>query len=84
MHSVVARWLGLAEPVYSGRSAVRGLAVFPQGHGLDNNVQQYLGLGRRAGFVPLNDKEIYWFFTCTSPAKGSKHQTIPFVLLSDN
>ncbi|KAM1101086.1 hypothetical protein ACFX13_007612 [Malus domestica] len=70
IHSVVARWLGLAEPVYSGRWAVRGLAVFPEGHRLDYNVQQYVGLNRRAGFVPLNDKEIYWFFG-TSPAKGT-------------
>ncbi|KAL6505619.1 hypothetical protein OROHE_022998 [Orobanche hederae] len=71
VHSVVARWLGLHEPVYSGRSAVRGLAVYPQGHGLEQNVRQYVGSGRRAGFIPLNDKEIYWFFTCTYPAKGT-------------
>ncbi|KAM2000386.1 hypothetical protein COP2_007685 [Malus domestica] len=70
IHSVVARWLGLAEPVYSGRWAVRGLAVFPEGHRLDYNVQQYAGLNRRAGFVPINDKEIYWFFG-TSSAKGT-------------
>ncbi|KAF8404437.1 hypothetical protein HHK36_009322 [Tetracentron sinense] len=30
VHSVVAQWLGLKAPVHSGRSAVRGLAVFPQ------------------------------------------------------
>ncbi|KAM5587760.1 monooxygenase 2-like [Rosa sericea] len=71
VHSVVSRWLGLREPVLSGRSAVRGLAVYPQGHGLDQNVRQYVGSGRRAGFVPLTDKEIYWFFTVTSPAKGT-------------
>ncbi|XP_062007240.1 monooxygenase 2-like [Rosa rugosa] len=71
VHSVVSRWLGLSEPVLSGRSAVRGLAVYPQGHGLEKNVQQYVGSGRRAGFVPLTDKEIYWFFSCTSPAKGT-------------
>ncbi|THU49314.1 hypothetical protein C4D60_Mb06t08270 [Musa balbisiana] len=41
VHSVVARWLGLSEPVHSGRSAVRGLAVFPEGHGLKNGVVQY-------------------------------------------
>ncbi|BFG35169.1 hypothetical protein CerSpe_214430 [Prunus speciosa] len=80
VHSVVARWLGLAEPVYSGRSAVRGLAVFPQGHGSDNNLQQYIGQGRRAGFVPLTDKEIYWFFTCTSPAKGADMADEPEVI----
>ncbi|KAF8011892.1 hypothetical protein BT93_I0123 [Corymbia citriodora subsp. variegata] len=32
VHSVVARWLGLRSPVYSGRLAVRGLSVFPEGH----------------------------------------------------
>ncbi|PRQ29363.1 putative salicylate 1-monooxygenase [Rosa chinensis] len=72
VHLVVSRWLGLREPVLSGRSAARGLAVYPQGHGLEQKVRQYVGSGRRAGFVPLTDKEIYWFFTVTSPAKGSK------------
>ncbi|KAL3611685.1 hypothetical protein D5086_002705 [Populus alba] len=41
LHSVVARWLGLAEPVHSGRSAVRGLAIFPQGYGFKQEVQQH-------------------------------------------
>ncbi|XP_050373839.1 monooxygenase 2-like [Argentina anserina] len=71
VHSVVSRWLGLREPVHSGRSAARALAVYPQGHGLEQDVRQYTGTGRRAGFVPLNDKEIYWFFTGISPAKGT-------------
>ncbi|KAK9949998.1 hypothetical protein M0R45_005505 [Rubus argutus] len=71
VHSVVSRWLGLGEPVLSGRSAVRGLAVYPQGHGLGHNFQQFVGLGRRAGMVALTDKEIYWFFSCTSPSEGT-------------
>ncbi|XP_004288322.1 PREDICTED: zeaxanthin epoxidase, chloroplastic-like [Fragaria vesca subsp. vesca] len=71
VHSVVSRLLGLSEPVHSGRSAVRGLAVYPQGHGLEQEVRQYVGLGRRAGFVPLTDKEIFWFFSGTTPAKGT-------------
>ncbi|KAK1587999.1 hypothetical protein Q3G72_019059 [Acer saccharum] len=33
---VMGNWLGLAAPVNSGRSAMRGLAVFPQGHGLNH------------------------------------------------
>ncbi|KAM7517848.1 hypothetical protein LguiB_016810 [Lonicera macranthoides] len=61
VHSKVARWLGLGEPVSSGRFAVRGLAVFPQGHGFKQEFQQFLGGGIRAGFVPLTDKELYWF-----------------------
>ncbi|KAK3211573.1 hypothetical protein Dsin_016279 [Dipteronia sinensis] len=70
LHSVVARWLGLAAPVSSGRSVVRGLAVFPQGHGLNQEFRQYVEVGIRAGFVPLSNKDVYWFFTCESPPKG--------------
>ncbi|XP_062097132.1 monooxygenase 2-like isoform X2 [Humulus lupulus] len=64
VHSIVARWLGLAEPVYSGRSAVRGLAVYPQGHGLKQAAHQIVGSGKRAGFAPVTDKELYWFLVC--------------------
>lgn len=72
MHSVVAGWLGLASPVHSGRSAVRGLAVFPQGHGLvKQDVYQFVGAGLRAGFAPLTDKDIYWALDCASPANGT-------------
>ncbi|EEF32315.1 monooxygenase 2 isoform X1 [Ricinus communis] len=64
VHSVVAKWLGLSEPIHSGRSAVRGLAVYPQGHGFKQEVNQFVDVGKRAGFVPLNDKELYWFLSC--------------------
>ena len=67
VHSFVARKLGLAEPVKSGRSAVRGMAVFPEGHGMGDEVQQFVDVGIRAGMVPLNDKEIYWFLTFNTP-----------------
>ncbi|CAL9094056.1 unnamed protein product [Musa textilis] len=71
VHSVVARWLGLAEAIDSGRSAIRGLAVFPEGHELiTNEALQYLGDGKRAGLVPLNSKELYFFITHTSTAAG--------------
>ncbi|XP_042445639.1 monooxygenase 2-like [Zingiber officinale] len=66
VHSVVARWLGLSPAVDSGRSAIRGLAVFPEGHGLKNEVLQFLGDGKRGGVVPLNNKELYWFITRAS------------------
>ncbi|XAR62321.1 hypothetical protein NMG60_11017044 [Bertholletia excelsa] len=66
VHSVVGRWLGLAEPVFSGRCAVRGLAVFPKGHGLRHEVRQFVDGGKRAGFAPLNDREVYWFLVYKS------------------
>ncbi len=58
VHSVVANWLALSAPVYSGRSAVRGLAIFPQGHGLRQEVNQFVDAGKRAGFIPLNDRDL--------------------------
>ncbi|KAK3144784.1 hypothetical protein QOZ80_4AG0317840 [Eleusine coracana subsp. coracana] len=61
VHSVVARWLGMSEPASSGRSAVRGLSVFPDGHGLKRELRQFLSEGLRAGMVPISDIEIYWF-----------------------
>ncbi|OVA03326.1 Monooxygenase [Macleaya cordata] len=61
VHSVVARWLGLKDVVHSGRYAVRGLGVFPEGHGLKHEVQQFVDKGRRFGIAPLTDKEVYWF-----------------------
>ncbi|CAK7336143.1 unnamed protein product [Dovyalis caffra] len=64
VHSVVARWLGLPELVHSGRSGVRVLAIFPQGHGFKQEVQQFVDEGKRAGFIPLNDRELYWFLVC--------------------
>ncbi|PON60770.1 FAD/NAD(P)-binding domain containing protein, partial [Parasponia andersonii] len=70
VHSVVASSLGLAALVHSGRSAVRGLVVFPQGHCLKDEMYKFIGTGGWAGLVPVTDKEIYWFFTCASPAEG--------------
>jgi hypothetical protein len=49
---VVARWLGLAEPSYSGRMAARGLAHFPDGHGLEPKFLQFIGRGFRSGMRP--------------------------------
>ncbi|KAK2996636.1 hypothetical protein RJ639_025048, partial [Escallonia herrerae] len=72
VHSVVARWLGLGSTVNYGRSVVRGLAVYPQGHGLNQEVQQFVDVGKRAGFVPLSDKELYWYLTHTSKPQAGE------------
>ncbi|KAF8011887.1 hypothetical protein BT93_I0118 [Corymbia citriodora subsp. variegata] len=82
VHSIVARWLGLRPPVYSGRSAVRGLSVFPKGHGFDHGhaIQQFVDVGTRAGFIALNDKELYWFFGAACPPKGMEKGADPEVI----
>ncbi|CAA6658892.1 unnamed protein product [Spirodela intermedia] len=69
VHSAVARWLGLSTPIDSGRGAVRGLSVYPDGHGFSSGSQQFLGKNERTGFFPMNDKEIYWFITRRSNPK---------------
>ncbi|XP_010030375.3 monooxygenase 2 [Eucalyptus grandis] len=83
VHSRVARWLGLGPPVDSGRSAIRGLAVYPRGHGLNQEFQQFVDVSKRAGFVPLNDKEIYWFLLCKVPPKDADHGGDPDSILRE-
>ncbi|MQM20122.1 hypothetical protein Taro_053137 [Colocasia esculenta] len=71
VHSAVAQWLGLSAPVDSGRAAVRGLSVYPDGHGFKSLAQQLLSKNERAGCVSINDKEIYWFVVNKSnPSDG--------------
>ncbi|KAI3966610.1 hypothetical protein MKX01_011408 [Papaver californicum] len=64
--SVVAKWLELKDPVYSDRYAVRGLGVFPEGHGLKHEAQQFLAEGCRIGILPNNDTDVFWFMTYPS------------------
>ncbi|CAN6314008.1 unnamed protein product [Urochloa humidicola] len=71
INSVVAKWLGLAKPSYSGRSAARGLAQYTDGHGFEPKFLQFVGHGFRAGMLPCNETDIYWFFTWT-PSEHDK------------
>ncbi|XP_066358349.1 monooxygenase 2-like [Miscanthus floridulus] len=71
INSVVAKWLGLATPSYSGRSAARGFAHCPDGHGFEPKFLQFIGNGFRSGMLPCNENEIYWFFTWT-PSENDK------------
>jgi 2-polyprenyl-6-methoxyphenol hydroxylase-like FAD-dependent oxidoreductase len=70
INSVVAKWLGLAKPSYSGRSAARGLAYYPDGHGFEPKFLQFVGHGFRSGMLPCNETDIYWFFTWTPSEHG--------------
>ncbi|KAI6699754.1 hypothetical protein NL676_014078 [Syzygium grande] len=53
--------------------------VHSVGHGLDHGCtfQQFVDVGKRAGFVTLNDKEIYWFFLGECPLKGMENGVDP-------
>ncbi|KAI7758279.1 hypothetical protein M8C21_009638 [Ambrosia artemisiifolia] len=63
--SVVAKWLGLQTPISVGRSVIRGLAEFPGGSSFDPMFHLNFGGGVRFGFLPVEDKTMYWF--CTFP-----------------
>ncbi|WCJ19479.1 FAD/NAD(P)-binding oxidoreductase family protein [Euphorbia peplus] len=63
VNSIVGKWLGLSTPIHSGRFGIRGLSYFPEGHHLGQEALQFVDVGKRAGLIPLNDNEIYWFLT---------------------
>ncbi|KAL6649237.1 hypothetical protein ACP70R_013461 [Stipagrostis hirtigluma subsp. patula] len=71
INSVVAKWLGLAKLSDSGRSAARGLARYPDGHGFEHKFTQFIGHGFRSGMLPCNDTDVYWFFSWT-PSENDK------------
>lgn len=66
VHSVVAHSLGLPAPSPSGRSGIRGLATYPEGHKFGPNMLRFMGEHLRAGVVPCNEKDVYWFIAGTS------------------
>ncbi|KAK8564355.1 hypothetical protein V6N12_036481 [Hibiscus sabdariffa] len=72
VNSVVAKWLGFKNPSFTGRSSIRGNANFKGGHGFGTTFRQFFGNGVRAGLVPWDDENVYWFFTWTPATKVEK------------
>jgi len=74
---VVAKWLGLPKPILSGRSATRGLAEYPAGHGFGPEILQFIGHGFRSGVLPCSDTSVYWNYTWyPSPADGDAEESV--------
>ncbi|XP_016473239.1 monooxygenase 2 isoform X2 [Nicotiana tabacum] len=48
VNSVVANWLGLQKPVYSGRSAIRGFVEYPDKHGYQPKFHAFFGVDGNA------------------------------------
>lgn len=63
VNSMVAKWLGFQSPVSASRSAIRGFVLYPDGHGFEPKFYSFFGGGVRYGFIPCDDKGIYWFCT---------------------
>jgi hypothetical protein len=68
---MVAHWLGLSQATASERSIIRGLAEFDNGHNFSNELQEYILKDRRGAYVPVNDKDVYWYITHDSNPKGN-------------
>ncbi|PHT66575.1 hypothetical protein T459_31000 [Capsicum annuum] len=87
VNSVVAKWMGLPKPVDANRSAIRGYVEYPKSHGFEPKFCAYFGSGVRIGFLPCDDKSLYWFCTFTPSAvdydeniEGSPTKMKQFVL----
>ncbi|KAK8561216.1 hypothetical protein V6N13_149615 [Hibiscus sabdariffa] len=80
VNSVVAKWLGFKNPSFTGRSSIRGNANFKGGHGFGTTFRQFFGNGVRAGLVPWDDENVYWFFTWTPATKEEEKEDDPIKL----
>ncbi|KAF9590274.1 hypothetical protein IFM89_032282 [Coptis chinensis] len=54
---------------YTGRAAIRGFVEFPDGHNFEPKFLLFFGNGFRSGFLPCEQKHMYWFFTYTPSAQ---------------
>ncbi|CAI0547633.1 unnamed protein product [Linum tenue] len=52
----------ISKAAFTGRSAVRSVAIFPQGHEFVSKFLLFVGKGFRAGCIACDDKTLYWFF----------------------
>ncbi|KAK4477245.1 hypothetical protein RD792_016459 [Penstemon davidsonii] len=68
VNSVVAKFLGFSKPALAGRSAVRGVVHYEDGHGFEPKLMQFFGNGVRYGIIPCDDQTLYWFFTFSPSA----------------
>ncbi|RVW38608.1 Monooxygenase 2 [Vitis vinifera] len=75
VNSMVAKWLGLKKPAFTRRYAFRAYAYFKSGHGFEPKFLQFFGKGVRSGFIPCDDKTVYWFMAFTPSSQGN-----PFIL----
>ncbi|XVE67187.1 hypothetical protein DITRI_Ditri08aG0140100 [Diplodiscus trichospermus] len=80
VNSVVAKWLGLQKPVFTGRSAIRGLANFKDGHGFAPKFWLFVGKGIRSGLLPCDDETVYWFLTWIPASKEEELEDDPVKL----
>lgn len=70
INSAVGKWMGLPTTDYRGIIAYRGMAVYPEGHGL-TYFGQFTGGNVRVGFAPMTPQSVYWFTATRKVSPGT-------------
>ncbi|KAL5561214.1 hypothetical protein UlMin_030961 [Ulmus minor] len=74
VNSTVARWLGLKEPAFTGRYAIRGFAEYKTDHGFGPKALHLSGKGVKSGFFPCDHRTVNWYFTGASSFQDHEDQ----------
>ncbi|GAB4853138.1 hypothetical protein Ancab_017322 [Ancistrocladus abbreviatus] len=77
VNSEVAKWLGFKKAAFDTRCAIRGYAVYEEGHGFGDKFVNFFGEGFRSGVVPCDDNSIYWFFSWSSATRVKELEENP-------
>ncbi|KAL5731216.1 hypothetical protein ACHQM5_003966 [Ranunculus cassubicifolius] len=72
VNSIVAKSMGIQKPSLTGRYAFRGCAEFPDGHNFEPKSRLFAGDGFRAGFIPCDEKTVFWFYTFSPQPKDKE------------
>uniref|UniRef100_A0A2N9EZE9 FAD-binding domain-containing protein n=1 Tax=Fagus sylvatica TaxID=28930 RepID=A0A2N9EZE9_FAGSY len=70
VNSVVAKWLGLKKPTFTGRSVIRGYIESIDSHEYGPKSMQFFGSGVQFGCRPCDDKTFYWYVTWAPSSQG--------------
>lgn len=83
VNSIVSKWLGYQPAKFLGKSTSRGLSTYPEGH--DFNPKLYINLqhGTRAGYIPINGTDVFWFLNRKSRPQDSEIAQEPKLILQE-
>jgi len=69
-NSIIASWMGIEKAVAIGTIAIRGVAIFPDGHKLEDKAYFYVGNGTRSALLPSTSTKVYWFIVWNDWSEG--------------
>jgi 2-polyprenyl-6-methoxyphenol hydroxylase-like FAD-dependent oxidoreductase len=83
VNSIVSEWLGFHPAKFMGRSTSRGLSTYPEGHDFDPKLYINLQQGIRAGYIPINHTEVFWFLNRKSLPQDSETAQEPKLIIQE-